>query len=70
MYAKESYKQWKQFKREICAAVNKGEGVGNLRSPLTSDMEMQFGVCPAGFPSCFGPMFPYYAPFPPTGLYV
>jgi hypothetical protein len=23
-----------------------------------------FGVCPSGFQSCFGPVFPNYAPFP------
>ena len=24
----------------------------------------EFGVCPAGFWSCFGPVFPHYAHFP------
>jgi hypothetical protein len=28
--------------------------VGDLKTTLTSDMEMQFGVCPAGFLPCFG----------------
>ena len=27
--------------------------------------DAQFGVCPAGFQSYFGPVFPYYVPFPP-----
>lgn len=38
-------------------------------SPLISDKELQdFGGCPAGFPSCFGPVFPYYDLIPPFGL--
>ena len=26
--------------------------------------DTEFGVCPAGFQSCFGPIFPHYLPFP------
>jgi hypothetical protein len=33
------------------------KGVGDLRSTLTSDEEMQFGVCPAGFQSWFAQSF-------------
>jgi hypothetical protein len=36
-------------------AVNKDEkGLGDLKTALTSAMEMQFGVFPAGFLSSFG----------------
>ena len=51
------------------------KGVGDLKSVLTSDMEMQSLVSPDGFWSCCGP---HYAPFPmfwngdvyPVPLYV
>ena len=54
------------------------KGVGDLKRVLTSDMEMQSLVSPDGFQSCFGPVFPHYAPFPmfwngdvyPVPLYV
>lgn len=32
---------WKRSEREQCAADVKLEGIGNLKSPLTSNMEMQ-----------------------------
>jgi len=40
--------------------------------------DAEFGVCPVGFWSCFGPLFPYYVPFPsfwngnvyPVSLYI
>ena len=48
-------REWNQPRRKKFVAVNKDEkGVGDLKSALTSDMEMQFQVCPAGFLSCFG----------------
>lgn len=47
----------------------KVKGVGDLKNVLTSDMEIQSGICPAGFPSGFAPVFPYYALFP-VPLYV
>lgn len=28
----------------------------------------EFGVSPAGFWSCSGPVFPHYVPFPPFGM--
>lgn len=34
-------------------------------SPLPSHKELQFGVCPAGFGACFGPVFPHYSPILP-----
>lgn len=40
------------------------DGAGDLKNILTSDMEIQSGVCPAGLQSCFGPVSPYYALFP------
>lgn len=40
------------------------KGAGELQSVLTSDIEMQFGVCPADFWSWFGSVFPCYAPYP------
>ena len=48
-------REWNQPRRKKFVAVNKNEkGVGNLKNTLTSDIEMQFGVCPAGFLFCFG----------------
>jgi hypothetical protein len=34
--------EWNQPKRKKCAAVNKAERVGDLKSILTSDMEIGF----------------------------
>ena len=40
-------------------------GVRDLKSILTSDMEMQtLEFAQLVFSSCFGPVFPHYAPFP------
>ena len=56
---------WNQPKRKKCAAVsNAGR---SWRSEEHFDIrrgDAEFGVCPAGFQSCFGPVFPHYAPFP------
>jgi hypothetical protein len=52
---KTAKREWNQPRRKKFVAVNKDKkGVGDLKTALTSDMEMQFGVCPAGFLSCFG----------------
>jgi hypothetical protein len=56
-----------------CGACTRGrsvlstrlEKVGHLKSALTSDMNTAFGDCSAGFQSCFDPVFPHYAVFPP-----
>ena len=40
------------------------KGAGDLKSALTSDIKIEFGAGLAGFQSCFGPVFPYYTPFP------
>lgn len=40
------------------------DGAGDLKNILTSDMEIQSEVCPAGLQSCFGPVSPFYALFP------
>ena len=37
----------------------KQKGLGDLKSALTLDMEVQ-----ASFQSCFGPVFPHYVPLP------
>ena len=50
-------REWKQPQRKNYVSVNKAE-----RS-WASDMEMQFGVFPAGFWSCFGSVFPQYDAF-------
>ncbi|ERE65813.1 hypothetical protein H671_xg19925 [Cricetulus griseus] len=39
---------------------------GDQKSVLTSDIEMQSGVCPAEFWSYTGPVFPHYFAFPPV----
>jgi hypothetical protein len=46
---KTATREWNQLKRRKCVTINKAE-----RS-WTQDMEMQFGIYPAGFWSCFGP---------------
>lgn len=56
---------WSLPKRRKCVTVNKMKGVGHLKSALTSDMNTAFGDCSAGFQSCFDPVFPHYAVFPP-----
>lgn len=40
---------WNRHKGDNCIAVKKMEGVGELKSPVTSDMDMQFGICYIGF---------------------
>ena len=55
-----------QLKREKCIVVNKAERT--WRSEKCFDNKhgnTELRVCPTGFQSCFGPVFPYYAPFPP-----
>jgi hypothetical protein len=48
--------------KEFCYS-EQGEGFRDLPSALTSDKEMQFGVCPAGFLSCFASVFPHHDVF-------
>lgn len=43
----------------------KMEGVEDLRSTLTSDLEIQSGVCTIRFQYFFGTIFPHYANFIP-----
>lgn len=53
-----------QSKRKKCVVVNKT--VRSWRSKEYFDIrhgDTEFGVYPAGFWSCFGPVFPYYASF-------
>ena len=55
---------WKQCKREKGVAVNKDKR--DLRSEEcfnTRPEDAEFGICPAGFWSCFGPEFPHHVPF-------
>ena len=50
--------------REKCVAVSKAER--SWRSEERFDIsheDAEFRVCPAGFQSCFGPVFPLRAPF-------
>lgn len=57
--------EWNHSKRKNCVSVNKAE-----RSWRPEDWfgirrgDAEFGVCPAGFWSYFGPVFPQYATFP------
>ncbi|CAO2632051.1 hypothetical protein LEMLEM_LOCUS21610, partial [Lemmus lemmus] len=37
----------------------KGAGVLDIRHG-----DVEFGICPAGFPSCFDPIFPHHVFFP------
>ncbi|XP_027261175.1 ankyrin repeat domain-containing protein 18A isoform X3 [Cricetulus griseus] len=48
--------------RDKCVVVNKAERSWRLEELLNRDTE--FRVCPAGFRSCFGPIFSHYVPFP------
>lgn len=45
------------------------KGVGALKSTLESVVETEFGVCPACFKACFGPVFSMF-PFLPYGTAV
>jgi hypothetical protein len=46
---KAANREWNQARRKKFVAGNKDEkGVGDLKTALTSAVEMQFGVCPAG----------------------
>ena len=48
-------REGKQLRRKKFDAVKKDEkGVVALKTTLTSDRDSEFGVCPAGFLSCFG----------------
>ena len=52
-------REWNQPKNFV--AVNKDKK--NWRSEAHFDIrhgDAEFGVCPAGFQSCFGPVFPHY----------
>ena len=56
-------REWNQPKRKKCAAVSKAEL--SWRSEEHLDIrhgDAEFGVCPAGFQSCFVPVFPHCAP--------
>ena len=58
-------REWKQAKRKKGAAVNKAEqSWGSEEHFDISHGDAEFGVCPDGFQSCFGPVFPHYAPCP------
>jgi hypothetical protein len=47
---KAANREWNQPRRKKFFVVNKDEkGLGDLKTALTSDMEMQLGVCPACF---------------------
>ena len=62
---KAANREWNQPKRKKCVAVNNVEK--SWRSEERFDIRhgnAEFGVCPAGFRSCFGPVFPHSAPFP------
>ena len=52
---KAANREWNQLKRKKFVTDNKCEkGVGDLKIVLTSDIEIQFSVCPATFLPCFG----------------
>ena len=58
-------REWKHSKRRKCVVLNKAEW--NWKSEEHFDIrhgDAEFRVCPAGFQSCFGPVFPHYASFP------
>lgn len=51
--------------REGSVVVSKAGRQGQLSKPFHIRHRAGFGVCPAGFQSCFVPIFPYYASIPP-----
>jgi hypothetical protein len=58
---------WNQPKREKCVAVNNAEkSWGSEEDSDIKHGDAEFGVFPAGFPSCFGPVFPHQVLFPPS----
>ena len=61
--------EWNQPKRKKYVSVKKAER--KWRSEDGFDFrhgDKLFGVCPAGFQSCFGSVFPQYAPFLCCGM--
>ena len=58
---------WNQLERKKGVAVNKAErGAGEYFDIKYGDAEC--GVFPIEFLSCFGLVFPHYAPFLPFGI--
>jgi hypothetical protein len=48
-------REWNQPRRKKFVTFNKDEkGAGDLKTALTRLGDAEFGVCPAGFLSCFG----------------
>lgn len=43
------------------------QGVRDLKSTITSDMEIELGICPTGFWSSFGPAFFHCVSILPVG---
>jgi hypothetical protein len=67
---KTANREWNQPKRKKCVPVNKDER--SWRSEEHFDIsygDAEFGVCPAGFQSSFGPAFPHYALFWNSKIY-
>lgn len=65
IHRRAAYIDWNQPKREIYVIVSKA---GRAKPPKPFDEShgaKGFGVCPAEFQSCFDPVFPQYACFPP-----
>ena len=58
-------REWNQPKRKKYVSVKKAER--SWRSEEHFDIRLgdeEFGVCPAVFQFCFGPVYPHYVPFP------
>ena len=58
---KATNREWKQPKGKKFVAVNKDEKSWRSEEPFDiRHGDAEFGVCPAGFQACFGPVFPHY----------
>ena len=58
-------REWNQPKRKKCAAVNKAKRIWRAEECFEIRYKhVEFRICPEGFWSCFGPVFPQYAPLP------
>jgi len=58
------HREWNRPKRKKCVGVHELKGDGDLKCLDIRHGVAEFGVCPAGFQTCFGPVFPHYGPLP------
>lgn len=61
----ELLREWNQLKRKMCVSANKVEWTWRSEEHFNiRHGDSIWSLHPAGFQTCFGPVFPYYTPFP------